>query len=110
MAQVEEVKALTDAIRIIRDSRCVISNGPIRPWTFLNHAEGHLQDELDQIAAPVMDEIFGDPDQYSGQLIEGLVGACERAEAHANPYNLEPGTMAFQSGIDATRHSSQREE
>jgi hypothetical protein len=110
MAQVEEVKALTDAIRILGDSRCQVAGGPLRPWSFLDHARMHLQDELDQIAAPVMDEIFGDPDQYSGQLIEGLVGACERAEAHANPYNLEPGTMAFQSGIDATRHSSQREE
>jgi hypothetical protein len=34
---------------------------------------------------------------------------CE-CDCHKSEYDLKPGTLAWQSAVDATRHSSQREE
>jgi hypothetical protein len=55
---------------------------------------------------------------YSGELLSGLnklvekveKDAKERSNERGNPYDLVPGTTAWQSAIDQTRHSSQREE
>jgi hypothetical protein len=52
------------------------------------------------------------------RAIEAGTKACELAEKNAmersnergNPYDLVPGTTAWQSAIDQARHSSQREE
>jgi hypothetical protein len=65
MDNVAEVQALTDAIRILADSRCQLAGGPMRPWTFLYNAVLHLQKRLGEVTDDAMESIFSDPESVS---------------------------------------------
>jgi hypothetical protein len=65
MDNVAEVQALTDAIRILADSRCELAGGPIRPWNFIYDAGQHLQKRLNEVTYDAMESVFGDPESVT---------------------------------------------
>jgi hypothetical protein len=61
----DELKALTEAVDLLKQARQKALDGPHRVWAFLFHASEHLQKHIDQLEAIQLDPIFSDPESVS---------------------------------------------
>jgi hypothetical protein len=61
----DQLKALMEAVNLLKEAREKALFGPMRVWSYLLHAECYLQKQLDQISAPEIEHIFADPERVN---------------------------------------------
>lgn len=49
----ELIEALKEAHRILQTARIACASGAMQPWRVLQHAQDIIQQELDDLAAPI---------------------------------------------------------
>jgi hypothetical protein len=61
----DQLKALMEAVNLLKEAREKALFGPMRVWSYLLHAECHLQKQVDMVQAPELDRIFADPERVT---------------------------------------------
>jgi hypothetical protein len=61
----DELTALMEAVNLLKEAREKCIFGPMRVWSYLLHAECHIQKQVDQVQAPELDRIFADPERVT---------------------------------------------
>ena len=98
---------LIAATTILDTARVSISDGPMKPWSFLNDASKYLKKQIDDAVAPIFSE-----EPYDGKLIDNLTELVEKVEQPKPPQsekNPDPLTIALNGFPDVNTYYAERE-
>jgi hypothetical protein len=87
----DQLKALMEAVNLLKEAREKALFGPMRVWSYLLHAECHIQKQVDQVQAPELDRIFADPGEEPEEV---LTNADMYGRDGSRALGLDPDSLA----------------